>query len=65
MIKCKECKYCEFSEGNGDPNRYYCTHKDSPSRIKGTAGATLICKTERRAKEFTIKKTPKWCPLSS
>ena len=56
-IKCKACSNCSFCEGNGSPNRYYCevaTTECSPRR--------LICKTERHSREFTIKRTPRWCP---
>ena len=62
-IKCKNCKYCEFENGNGSPNRYYCVHRLSKSVLDGTRGNTIICKTERRSEEFTIKRTPRWCPL--
>lgn len=57
-IKCKTCSHCEFLEINGRPNRYYCgAVKD------GCMPDKLICKTERHSKEFTIKRTPKWCPF--
>lgn len=65
MINCENCKQCVFSDGHGSPNRYYCSHKENPDRISGIGGFTLICKTERHSKEFTIKKTPRWCPMKN
>ncbi|MBQ8443754.1 MAG: hypothetical protein IJX25_00160 [Clostridia bacterium] len=62
MIKCENCKYCKFEDGNGRPGRYYCLHRENPSAVARTASYKLICKTERRETAFTIKKTPKWCP---
>ena len=57
-IECKNCSHCEFMKGNGRPNRYYC------NEARGECSpAKLICKTERHSEEFTIKRTPKWCPL--
>ena len=45
----------------GSPNRYYCTH---PVAAKmACAWAKMICRTERRSTEITIKTAPKWCPL--
>jgi hypothetical protein len=59
-IKCKTCPHCEFWLGNGDPNRYYCSHPERPN--KDQAGAKLICRTLRHSPEYTIKLTPRWCP---
>lgn len=60
MVNCKECEHCSFYKGNGSPNRYYCeiTRDECTPR-------KLICKTERHREEFTIKRTPKWCPKGS
>ena len=57
-LNCRICDHCSFMEGNGNPNRYYCDlakTECSPFR--------MICRTERHSEEFTIKRTPKWCPL--
>jgi len=56
-LKCKTCDACSFEEFNGRPNRYYCEEArtiDRPCR--------LICKTKRHSRDFTVKRTPKWCP---
>lgn len=57
-LRCKSCKECSFEEYPNGVNRYYCSHpkadKIQPHR--------LICKTERRSKEFSRKNTPRWCP---
>ena len=33
-VHCKVCKYCEFEDYNGRPNRYYCVHPLNPSSVK-------------------------------
>ena len=65
MIKCLSCPYCHFWKGNGNPSRWYCDHKDSPSVKNGLAGATLLNKGQRRDKKENLprKSEPKWCPL--
>lgn len=62
-VHCKVCKYCEFEDYKGRPNRYYCVHPLNPSSVNHTAGATIVCKTKRHETEMTIKRTPSWCPL--
>ena len=62
MIDCQNCKYCEFQQAKGRPGKYFCLHPQNPSNVKRTAAFMVICKTERRSAEFTIKNTPKWCP---
>ncbi len=62
MIKCENCKFCEYFGSKGRPGKCFCLHKESPSCKAGTAGYTKICSTERNSKDFTIKRTPKWCP---
>lgn len=62
-IRCKECKWCEFSDGKGRPNRYYCTHPHNPNSMNMVSANTLITKTDRNSMEMKIKQTPKWCPL--
>ena len=57
-LKCKTCEHCSFVELNGNPNRYYC----NLARTECTPNR-MICRTERRSEEFTIKRTPRWCPL--
>lgn len=57
--KCAGCKHCQFAPGNGNPNRYYCTH---PATTAGM-GARMVCRTERHSTEITIKTSPRWCPL--
>ncbi|MBE5757582.1 MAG: hypothetical protein E7345_01445 [Clostridiales bacterium] len=64
MIKCKDCEHCVFNESKNGRSIYFCRHAKSPSVLARTAGQTEICRTERRSTEFTIKKTPKWCPLN-
>lgn len=59
--KCKECQYTEFQDMNGRPNRWYCNHPEVRAHVSCPAD-TLICKTERHAREMTIKTSPKWCP---
>lgn len=67
-LKCRNCEFCSFWFGNGDPNRYYCVHPNNPNEVNGTSSATLICRCSRgqseEAKAFTRKTTPKWCPLN-
>lgn len=58
-MKCRECNYKVFEKGNGDPNRYYCTH---PKAIAGV-GSRMICRTDRGSEELKIKTSPKWCPI--
>lgn len=62
MLDCKECKYCTFEGSNGRPGRYYCKHAKNPNADKRISAYTIICRTERRSEEFTIQRTPKWCP---
>ena len=62
MIDCKNCKHCKFEQGKGRPGKYFCMHPQNPSVIEHSASYKVICSTERRSTEFTIKKTPKWCP---
>ena len=59
---CKDCCYKDFEAGNGQPNRYYCTHRLAGESV--SAAARLICRTERHNAELTIKTRPRWCPLS-
>lgn len=59
-ILCKTCDQCSFNKGNGNPNRYYCLGvRDNCTPHK------LICKTERHSEEYTIKRTPRWCPMKN
>ncbi|MHC1722487.1 MAG: hypothetical protein AB9836_04680 [Aminipila sp.] len=57
-LECKICEHMNFEDGHGNPNRYYCNAASTQC-----TPFKLICKTERHSTEFTIKRTPKWCPL--
>lgn len=61
--KCSECEYAEFTPGNGNPNRYYCMNEKARFARNQCEPNPLICKTERHSNKFTIKTSPKWCPL--
>ena len=61
-LKCQNCDQCEFEQSKGRPGRYFCRHRNNPNSVKGTSAYTRICKTERYSTDFTIKRTPKWCP---
>lgn len=61
-MKCNECEDAKFYDGNGTPSRYYCTNKEA-LKTRSCPANTLICKTARHSKEFTIKTSPKWCPI--
>lgn len=58
-LKCKCCKYCVGGGEGSSRGKYYCEHPIAAA----CAAAKLICYVPRRSEEFTIKKTPKWCPL--
>ena len=61
-MKCKDCKYLEFSKSNGSSNRYYCTH---PIACKEhLCGAVKLCLCGRGESELKIKTAPKWCPIN-
>lgn len=63
-FNCVNCEHCSFVDCNGSPNRYYCDHRENPNAVRGSSSCTLICKTERHSKEFSIKRTPRWCPVT-
>lgn len=62
-LKCKSCKYCVGGKISSAPGRWWCEHPIAAKSVN--CAARVICKTPRRSDEFTIKRTPKWCPLSS
>ncbi len=60
-MKCKDCQYLIFEEGNGSPSRYYCSNqKICKERL---CGQVLISRCDRHSSEFKTKNSPKWCPL--
>lgn len=60
-LKCKRCKYCVGGSAGSSRGRYYCEHPIAAA--SACAAAKLICYVPRHSEEFTIKKTPKWCPM--
>ncbi|MCM1277110.1 MAG: hypothetical protein NC299_17410 [Lachnospiraceae bacterium] len=60
-LKCKTCGYCRGGGSGSARGRYYCGHPDAAK--EACASAKPICYTPRWSNEFTIKRTPKWCPL--
>lgn len=63
MERCKECKYLNFYQGNGNPSRYYCGHKDSGKAVG--CGSRLISRCDRHSSVLKIKNAPRWCPLKT
>ena len=61
ILKCKTCRYCKGGGSGGARGKYYCKHPVAAE--EACASAKLICYVPRWSNEFTIKKTPKWCPL--
>ena len=61
--KCSECEFAKFADGNGNPNRYYCEHKNARFARSKCEPVPMICRTDRHSREFTIKTSPKWCPI--
>lgn len=45
MIKCRECGYKLFKEGNGNPNRYYCSHPEAAFARSECEPTPMICRT--------------------
>lgn len=62
IIRCSECGYTEFVEGNGRPNRYFCIHPGARFAKSECEPTPMICLTERHSKEMKMKTSPKWCP---
>ena len=60
-LKCKTCKFCVVGGVGSSRGRYYCEHPVAAE--SACASAKLICYVPRRSEDFTIKRTPKWCPL--
>lgn len=60
-MKCRDCNHTKFMKGNGNPNRYYCTHPEAGKEVGSSA--RMICRTERHSEEMTTKTSPRWCPL--
>ena len=60
-LKCRTCKYCVGGGNGSSPGRFWCKHPVAAKSVN--AGGKPICRTPRRSDEFTIKRTPKWCPL--
>ncbi len=61
ILKCKTCRYCVGGGHGSARGRYYCEHPVAAEMA--CASSKPICYVPRRSNEFTIKKTPKWCPL--
>ena len=61
ILECKTCRYCVVGGVGSSRGRYYCEHPVAAE--SACASAKLICYVPRRSEDFTIKRTPKWCPL--
>lgn len=61
MIRCRDCHYLLFQEGNGNPSRYYCEHPKICQERQ--CGAVLISRCDRHSEELKTKTSPRWCPL--
>lgn len=62
MIKCRECGYKLFEEGNGNPGRYYCSHPEAAYARSECEPTPMIGRTERHSTELKIMTSPRWCP---
>ena len=62
-IRCNECKYAKHYTYNGSPGRYYCENPDAAYARNECEPKPMICRTGRHNYDFTIKTSPKWCPL--
>lgn len=63
VICCNKCKFAEFRPGKGNPGRYYCKNPDAKFARSECEPVPMICRTGRHDSDFTIKTSPKWCPL--